>query len=269
MAWRALEVEDSNAVFDLIVMAMKREITAGNGSLMLPLYAELSINALEVMQSQTASPALVDAIVTDNATLASSGLNDDTGQSDNAVIAVPTVTMPNEDVLADIDMLLALSDPATVPAILESTNPIADHIRTLLTLDSGDVWDIDTMQTLDTWHLQPLLQAVGIDAPEISWFDQLQSGTHKAYSREKLSPILLLACGEAAEKKRVAETILLASWLLQSTDFTNIDPVDAGLVIRYLRDVGQDKAAMSLMREIASAHLMAQFVSGVQDENAG
>jgi hypothetical protein len=40
-------------------------------------------------------------------------------------------------------------------------------------------------------------------------------------------------------------------------------------VIRYLRDVGQDKAAMSLMREIASAHLMAQFVSGVQDENAG
>jgi hypothetical protein len=274
MAWRALDVEDSNAVFDLIVMAMKREITAGNGSLMLPLYAELSINALEVMQSQTASPVLVDAVVTDNATLASSGLassglNDDTGQSDNAVIAVPTVTMPDEAVLADIDMLLALSDPATVPAILESTNPIADHIRTLLTLDSGDVWDIDTMQTLDTWHLQPLLQAAGIDAPDISWFDQLQSGTHTAYSREKLSPILLHACGEAAEKKRVAETILLASWLLQSTDFTNIDPVDAGLVIRYLRDVGQDKAAMSLMREIASAHLMAQFVSGVQDENAG
>ena len=269
MAWRALDVEESNAVFDLIVMAMKREITAGNGSLMLPLYAELAVNALEVMQSQTATSALVDAVLADNATLTSAGLTDDRGETDNAVIAVPTVTMPDEAVLADIDIILALADPETVPAILESTNPIATHIRTLLTLDAGDVWEIDIMQTLDTWHLQPLLQAVGIDAPDISWFDQLQSGTHTAYSREKLSPILLLACGEAAEKKRVAETILLASWLLQSTDFTNIDPVDAGLVIRYLRDVGQDKAAMSLMREIASAHLMAQFVSGAQDENAG
>ena len=269
MAWRALDVEESNAVFDLIVMAMKREITAGNGSLMLPLYAELAVNALEVMQSQTATSALVDAVLADNATLTSAELTDDRGETDNAVIAVPTVTMPDEAVLADIDIILALADPETVPAILESTNPIATHIRTLLTLDAGDVWEIDIMQTLDTWHLQPLLQAAGIDAPDISWFDQLQSGTHTAYSREKLSPILLHACGEAAEKKRVAETILLASWLLQSTDFTNIDPVDAGLVIRYLRDVGQDKAAMSLMREIASAHLMAQFVSGAQDENAG
>ena len=269
MAWRALDVEESNAVFDLIVMAMKREITAGNGSLMLPLYAELAVNALEVMQSQTATSALVDAVLADNATLTSAGLTDDRGETDNAVIAVPTVTMPDEAVLADIDIILALADPETVPAILESTNPIATHIRTLLTLDAGDVWEIDIMQTLDTWHLQPLLHAAGIDAPDISWFDQLQSGTHTAYSREKLSPILLHACGEAAEKKRVAETILLASWLLQSTDFTNIDPVDAGLVIRYLRDVGQDKAAMSLMREIASAHLMAQFVSGAQDENAG
>jgi hypothetical protein len=269
MAWRALDVDESNAVFGLIVAAMKREITAGNGSLMLLLYAELAINALEVMQSQTATPVLAEAVLTDNATLTSSVVNDDMGESDDAVITVPTVTMPDEAILADIDVLLALADPVTVPAILESTNPIASHIRTLLTLEAGDVWDADTMQTLDTWHLQPLLQAAGIAAPDISWFDLLQSGTHTAYSREKLSPILLKACGEAAEKKRVAETILLASWLLQSTDFTNIDPVDAGLVITYLRDVGQDQAAMRLMREIASAHLMAQFVSDMQDENAG
>ena len=269
MAWRALDVDESNAVFGLIVAAMKREIMAGNGSLMLPLYAELAINALEVMQSQTATPVLTEAVLTDTATLTSSGVNDDTGESDDAIITVPTVTMPDEAILAEIDVLLALADPVTVPAILESTNPIASHIRTLLTLEAGDVWDADTMQTLDTWHLQPLLQAAGINAPDISWFDLLQSGTHTAYSREKLSPILLKACGEAAEKKRVAETILLASWLLQSTDFTNIDPVDAGLVITYLRDVGQDQAAMRLMREIASAHLMTQFVSDMQDENAG
>lgn len=269
MAWRALEVDESNAVFGLIVAAMKREIMAGNGSLMLPLYAELAINAIEVMQSQTATPILAEAVLTDNATLTSSGLNDDIGESDDAVITVPTVTMPDEAILADIDILLALADPVTVPAILESTNPVASHIRTLLTLEADDVWDADTMQTLDTWHLQPLLQASGIAAPDISWFDLLQSGTHTAYSREKLSPILLKACGEAAEKKRVAETILLASWLLESTDFTNIDPVDAGLVIKYLRDVGQDQAAMRLMREIVSAHLMAQFVSDMQDENAG
>jgi hypothetical protein len=269
MAWRALDVDESNAVFGLIVAAMKREITAGNGSLMLPLYAELAINALEVMQSQTATPVLAEAVLTDTATLTSSGVNDDMGESGDAVITVPTVTMPDEAILAEIDVLLALADPVTVPAILESTNPIASHIRTLLTLEAGDVWDADTMQTLDTWHLQPLLQAAGINAPDISWFDLLQSGTHTAYNREKLSPILLKACGEAAEKKRVAETILLASWLLQSTEFTNIDPVDAGLVITYLRDVGQDQAAMRLMREIASAHLMTQFVSDMQDENAG
>jgi hypothetical protein len=269
MAWRALDVDESNAVFGLIVAAMKREIMAGNGSLMLPLYAELAVNALEVMQSQTATPVLTESVLADNATLTSSVVNDDIGESDDAVITVPTVTMPDEAILADIDVLLALADPVTVPAILESANPIASHIRTLLTLEAGDIWDTDTMQTLDTWHLQPLLQAAGIAAPDISWFDLLQSGTHTAYSREKLSPILLKACGEAAEKKRVAETILLASWLLQSTDFTNIDPVDAGLVITYLRDVGQDQAAMRLMREIASAHLMAQFVSDMQDENAG
>ncbi|MBT6121900.1 MAG: hypothetical protein HOH48_00880 [Candidatus Puniceispirillum sp.] len=268
MAWRALDVDDSNAVFGLIVAAMKREITVGNGSLMLPLYAELAINALEVMQSQTTTPVLVDAAMTDNATLTSYGLNNDDA-ADNIDVAVPTVTLPDEAVLDDIDILLALADPTTMPAILESNNPIAYHIRTLLTLDVGNEWEADTLQTLDAWHLQPLLQAAGIDAPDISWFDLLQSGTHVAYSREKLSPVLLRACGEAAEKKRVAETILLASWLLQSTDFTNIDPVDAGLVIQYLRDVGQEKAAMGLMREIATAHLMTQFAADTQDDDAG
>ncbi|MGB1952983.1 MAG: hypothetical protein ACPHQQ_03030, partial [Candidatus Puniceispirillum sp.] len=132
MAWRALDVDESNAVFGLIVAAMKREITAGNGSLMLPLYAELATNALEVMQSQTVTPVLAEAVLTDNATLTSSGFNDEEGEGENAVITVPTVTMPDEAILADIDVLLALADPATVPAILESTNPIASHIRTLL-----------------------------------------------------------------------------------------------------------------------------------------
>ena len=269
MAWRALDVDESNAVFGLIVAAMKREIAAGNGSLMLPLYAELATNALEVMQSQTAATAFVDAVSDDDATLTSPGVDDNATMVENVAVTVPTVTMPDESILAEIDVLLALADPGTVPAILEGNNPTADHIRTLLTLNAGDVWEADTMQALDTWHLQPLLQAAGIDAPDISWFDLLQNGTHTAYTREKLSPVLLRACGEAAGKKRVAETILLASWLLQSTDFSNIDPVDAGLVIQYLRDVGQDQVAMNLMREIASAHLMPQFVSGAQDENAG
>ena len=269
MAWRALDVDDSNAVFGLIVAAMKREIEVGNGSLMLPLYAELAINALEVMQSQTVAPMLADAVLSDDTTLISPGLNAVGGDTDDKFITVPTVTMPEEAVLVDIDILLSLADPTSVPAILEISNPIADHIRTLLTLDAGDMWDVDTMQALDTWHLQPMIEAAGIDAPDLSWFDLLQSGSHIAYSREKLSPILLQACGEAAENKRVAETILLASWLLQSTDFTNIDPVDAGLVIKYLRDVGQDKVALRLMREIASAHLMTQFAAGSPDNNAG
>lgn len=260
MAWRALDVDESNAVFGLIVAAMKREIAAGNGSLMLPLYAELAINALAVMQSQTMAPALVDVAVDDTTTVTTPV---------NATVTVPTASMPDEAVLADIDVLLALADPATMPAIFAGNSPIADHIRTLLTLNTGDVWDADSMQTLDIWHLQPLLHAAGITAPDISWFDLLESGTHTAYSREKLSPILLRACGEAAAKKRVAETILLASWLLQSTDFSTIDPVDAGLVIQYLRDVGQDKVAMSLMREIVRAHLMTQFMAGEQDADAG
>ena len=73
-------------------------------------------------------------------------MNVDIGESDVAVITVPTVTMPDEAILADIDVLLALADPVTVPAILESTNSIASKIRALLTLEAGDVWDADIMQ---------------------------------------------------------------------------------------------------------------------------
>ena len=75
-----------------------------------------------------------------------------------------------------------------------------------------------------------------------------------------LSPITLAAVTQAADNRRVAETILLSNWLLQTGPLETINPEDLAKLVTALRSIGQEETAKALSEEILRAHLLSRFV---------
>jgi hypothetical protein len=83
-----------------------------------------------------------------------------------------------------------------------------------------------------------------------------------------LSPIVLAAVTHAADNRRVAETILLTNWLLQTGPLETINPEDLAKLVTALRNIGQEDVAKALSKEILRAHLLIRFAAGVVDGTA-
>ena len=83
-----------------------------------------------------------------------------------------------------------------------------------------------------------------------------------------LSPVVLAAVTHAADNRRVAETILLTNWLLQTGPLETINPEDLAKLVTALRNIGQEDVAKALSREILRAHLLIRYTSGTVDGTA-
>ena len=68
---------------------------------------------------------------------------------------------------------------------------------------------------------------------------------------------------QSADDRRVAETVLLANWLMQTGPLEKLNPNDLAHVITALRTIGQDDVARSMADEILRAHLLGRFAAGM------
>ena len=83
-----------------------------------------------------------------------------------------------------------------------------------------------------------------------------------------LSPVVLSAVMQAAANRRIAETILLTNWLLQTGPLETINPEDVAKLVIALRNIGQEDVAKALSKEILRAHLLLRFAEGILDGTA-
>ena len=83
-----------------------------------------------------------------------------------------------------------------------------------------------------------------------------------------LSPVLLAAVTQAADNRRVAETVLITNWLLQTGPLETINPEDQAKVVAALLSIGQEDVAKALTKEILRAHLLNRFAAGIVDGTA-
>jgi hypothetical protein len=79
---------------------------------------------------------------------------------------------------------------------------------------------------------------------------------------------VLAAVTQAADNRRVAETILLTNWLLQTGPLETINPKDMAKLVTALRSIGQEDVAKALSKEILRAHLLSRFAVGLVDGTA-
>lgn len=230
MAWRAIDADTSDKRLARIVAAMHAEIKDGNGALLLPLYAELIRNA-----------------ISDAYTAADMRFNED-------------------GVAPKIAMLLAIDQPHDT-SIIEG---FTDNDDAVLAAQLIQMIETGTLQKrvldgLDAWSLAPVLQAAGVVVPDQDWLVLAKDSALSSQSYISLSPLVLNAVSQAAETRRVAETILLANWLLQTAPLDSVNPKDLSEVITALRSVGQDQVAKALAAEILRAHLLNRFATGTVD----
>ncbi len=224
MTWRAIADDASASRVLLIAQAMKTDIVAGNGQIMLPLYAELASEALTF-----------------------SGL--DAAISANGVQSVAAVAM-----------LIAMQQPES--AILANSGfstPEATATRTLMQMLASGEWNHRALADLDLWTLLPVIEALGIAPGEQEWLDLLDLPDNQSAHYQPLSPLLLRALNSAAEKRRVAETVLLASWALADIPLQDINPQDVAVIINAMNEIGQTRAGIMFATEVVKTHLLSRF----------
>ena len=233
MAWRAVDADTSPQRLARIAAAMVAEIVDGNGSLMLPLYAEL----------------IADEISNAN--------------------AAADLRFNEDGVAPKISMLLAIAKPDDI-ALIEGFTDNDDALRAakLMKMIDRDELQSGVLSKLDMWPLAPVLQAVGVAMPDQDWLVLAKDAALTQRPFISLSPIVLAAVTQAADNRRVAETILLTNWLLQTGPLETVNPEDLAKLVTALRSIGQEDVAKALGNEILRAHLLIRFAAGIVDGRA-
>ena len=233
MAWRAIDADTSPQRLARIAAAMAAEIVDGNGALMLPLYAEL----------------IADEISDAN--------------------AAADMRFNEDGVAPKISMLLAIAKPDDI-ALIEGFTDNDDALRAakLMKMIDRGALQSGVVSELDMWPLVPVLQAAGAVMPDQDWLVLAKDAALTQQPFISLSPIVLAAVTQAADNRRVAETILLTNWLLQTGPLETINPKDMAKLVTALRSIGQEDVAKALSKEILRAHLLSRFAVGLVDGTA-
>ena len=230
LAWRALDADTQTDRLALVAKAIKAEINGGNGAVMLPLYAELVRNAL----------------------------------ADEAVAA--NMRFDDLDVAPKMAFLLAINQPNDTTTLAAfAGNGEALKAAELLRGLSGDAVDTNVISALNMWHILPVLEAAGVAVDEQDWLDLVKNVSVSGQRFAGLPPLLLKAVTAAAEARHVAETVLLANWLLYDAALEKTNPADLAAVIRALDMIGQGDVAKDFAHEIIAAHLMQRLAAMIPD----
>ena len=226
LVWRAIDADKRPERLSMVPKAVKAEIAAGNGAVMLPLYAELVRNAL----------------------------------TDEAVAS--TIRFDDLDVAPKLAFMLAINEPSDTTTLSAfGRNIDALRVAELLSgINHGEI-GLDTVSALKVWHLVPVLDAAGVGIDEINWLDLVKHEGRQQRSFVNLSPVLLKAVTSAAENHHVAETVLLTNWLLHDLSLDKVSPVDLASVIEALDQIGQSETARAFAQEVVKAHLMQMLLA--------
>ena len=111
----------------------------------------------------------------------------------------------------------------------------------------------------------PVLDAAGSGFNEIDWLELVNQGLGSNQSFMNLSPVLMRAITTAAKNRHVAETVLLANWLLHDVPLHQASPSDLASVIEALDQIGQSETARVFAQEVLKAHLMQRLVEKISD----
>ena len=230
LAWRALDADTQSDRLALVAKAFKAEIVAGNGAFMLPLYAELVRNAL----------------------------------ADEAVAA--NMRFDDLDVAPKMAFMLAINQPRDTSTLNAfAGNGAALKVSQLLRGLSDGAVDTAVINSLKLWHMLPILEVTGVTIEDQSWLDLVKGETEPKQAFVGLPPLLLKAVTAAAQSRHVAETILLANWLMHDLPLDKANPADLAAVIRALDMIGQNEVAKGFAEEIIVAHLLQRLAAMVPD----
>ena len=230
LAWRALDADTKTDRLARVAKGIKAEINGGNGAMMLPLYAELVRNAL----------------------------------ADEAVAA--NMRFDDLDVAPKMAFLLAINQPNDTTTLAAfAGNGEALMAAELLRGLSGDAVDANVISALNMWHILPVLEAAGVAVDEQDWLGLVKNAPVSGQGFAGLPPLLLKAVTAAAEARHVAETVLLANWLLHDVALEKTNPADLAAVIRALDMIGQGDVAKAFAHEIIAAHLMQRLAAMIPD----
>ena len=230
LAWRALDANTKTDRLALVAKAVKAEINGGNGAVMLPLYAELVRNAL------------VDEVVAAN------------------------MRFDDLDVAPKMAFLLAINQPNDTTTLAAfAGNGQALKAAELLRGLSGDAVGANVISALNMWHILPVLEAAGVAVNEQDWLNLVKNSPVSGQGFVGLPPLLLKAVTAAAEARHVAETVLLANWLLHDVALEKTNPADLAAVIHALDMIGQGDIAKAFAHEIIAAHLMQRLAAMIPD----
>jgi len=170
------------------------------------------------------------------------------------------------DVAPKMAFMLAINQPRDTSTLNAfAGNGAALKVSQLLRGLSDGAVDTSVINSLKLWHMLPILEVTGVTIEDQSWLDLVKGETEPKQAFVGLPPLLLKAVTAAAQSRHVAETILLANWLMHDLPLDKANPADLAAVIRALDMIGQNEIAKGFAEEIIVAHLLQRLAAMVPD----
>lgn len=170
-----------------------------------------------------------------------------------------------DDITAQLySFVMQANVPAkALPSGLSLQGGEAEYLSQMLSAASGDIWNADTLEGLDLWHVLPLLDALGLQRPEEEWLARSPDGaaTRLTLGRPYLSVPAdkMLALEQASRSGRVGETILLIAHLVQGAHLGYIRPEDGAVMMQALTMIGLEDSARNFGRELIIGQLERRY----------
>ena len=237
LLWRALDNEKTASRLVMIAAAMDVDAAEGAGMLMAPLYAELAREALgfkgvETLLSDAGAPLAAKIALL----LAAASNSADAGPSGADLFGAGSV----------------------MPAGLDTA--IFDALAGVSSMMAGGPMDSAALDQLDIWHLLPLFERrVGADAATampVNWLSLDSAAARAPASFVSISPVWMRALEQAADDRRVGETVLIAQRIVSAQGLSQLHPADAARIHAALMTIGQTAVANAVANDILSAHLL-------------
>ena len=206
-------------ITSLIKQSYQLEVASGDGTLWLPFYADVMIDALGHMgiKNQPAEVQNHYALLM--------------GLTSQDLAYLPT----DGGAIITYDHIKAVLDEAASPA---------DRQQSAVALGLADLLDLlDPVENDDTNWLAIYFATPADNLP----------------SYQPVSPAAMRALASASGKSQSAETALLATLIIGDNRLQDIHPQELAMIINALRDTGLSQTATALQSEALQAHMIARL----------
>ena len=145
---------------------------------------------------------------------------------------------------------------------LESEFP-ESSISKLLLMESGNVWDFETLDQLNFVDIIPILDSAGLEHPKIDYLSKILNSYKNDKKIKANYSLYKFALEKSLKNKSFAETIFISGLIIQGRNLSDISSQEISLIMNSWKQLGLDIEMKKFAREWLMQKLIIESTSKI------